>query len=75
MTSTLLTAPLAPLLDSLFKEAEAATSPAMAAMSGDERNRLVTSKTEYMNLYSRLKELWLPVSREPESSSMCLPEA
>ncbi len=64
MISTLLSAPLAPLLDSLFKEAEAATSPAMATLSGEERERLVTSKTEYMTFYSRLKDLWLPVSRE-----------
>ncbi|CDN57751.1 Putative O-methyltransferase (plasmid) [Neorhizobium galegae bv. officinalis bv. officinalis str. HAMBI 1141] len=64
MNSTLLSAPLAPLLDRLFKQADAATSPAMAAMSEEERDRLLTSKTEYLDLYSRLKDLWLPVSRE-----------
>lgn len=64
MTSTLLSAPLAPLLDLLFKEADAATSPAIAGMSSEERHRLLTSKTEYIDLYGRLKDLWLPVSRE-----------
>lgn len=64
MNSTLLSAPLAPLLDRLFMQADAATSPAMAAMSEEERDRLLTSKTEYLDLYSRLKDLWLPVSRE-----------
>jgi predicted O-methyltransferase YrrM len=45
-------------------QADAATSPAMAAMSEEERDRLLTSKTEYLDLYSRLKDLWLPVSME-----------
>ncbi|PBI86618.1 O-methyltransferase [Variovorax boronicumulans] len=58
------TAPLAPLLDRLFQEASAATSPAIADVSPEERHRLMHSKTEYIALYSRLKDLWLPVSRE-----------
>lgn len=62
--STLTTAPLASLLDRLFKEADAATSPAMAELSRDERERLMRSKTEYLDLYGRMKDLWLPVSRE-----------
>jgi predicted O-methyltransferase YrrM len=62
--TTLTTAPLAPLLDRLFEEADAATSPAMAALSRDERERLMHSKTEYLDFYGRLKDLWLPVSRE-----------
>ncbi len=62
--NTLTTAPLAPLLDRLFAEAEAATSPAIAEMSNDERTRLMRSKTEYLDFYGRLKDLWLPVSRE-----------
>ena len=62
--NTLITAPLAPLLDRLFEEADAATSPAMAAMSRDERLRLMGSKTEYLDFYGRLKDLWLAVSRE-----------
>jgi len=62
--TTLTTAPLAPLLDRLFQEASAATSPAIADVSPEERHRLMHSKTEYIALYSRLKDLWLPVSRE-----------
>ncbi|WP_099795488.1 O-methyltransferase [Variovorax sp. 54] len=61
--TTLTTAPLAPLLDRLFQEASAATSPAVASISPEERQRLMHSKTEYIDLYSRLKDLWLPVSR------------
>ena len=65
--TTLTTAPLAPLLDRLFEEAAAAspaTSPAIAALSRDERDRLLRSKTDYRDLYGRLKDLPLPVSRE-----------
>jgi predicted O-methyltransferase YrrM len=62
--STLTTAPLAPLLDRLFEEAEAASSPAIAALSRDERERLMQSKTEYLEFYGRLNDLWLSVSRE-----------
>ena len=62
--NTLTTAPLAPLLDRLFQEASAATSPAIADVSPQERHRLMHSKTEYIALYSRLKDVWLPVSRE-----------
>lgn len=62
--NTLATAPLSPLLERLFTEADAATSPAVAEMSRDERQRLMQSKTEYLDFYERLKDLWLPVSRE-----------
>jgi predicted O-methyltransferase YrrM len=62
--STLTTSPLAPLLDRLFAQAEAATSPAMAGISREERVRLMHSKTEYLDFYGQLKDLWLPVSRE-----------
>ncbi|OQM73896.1 O-methyltransferase [Manganibacter manganicus] len=62
--TTLTSAPLAPLLDRLFAEADAATSPDVAALSHEERNRLMRSKTEYLDLYQRMKDLWLPVSRE-----------
>jgi predicted O-methyltransferase YrrM len=58
------TAPLAPLLDRLFEEAAAATSPAMAELAPEERERLMRSKTDYLDFYGRLKDLWLPVSRE-----------
>ncbi|MER9683779.1 class I SAM-dependent methyltransferase [Mesorhizobium sp. M0184] len=62
--TTLTTKPLAPLLDRLFEEAAAATSPAVAELSAEERMRLVRSKTEYLDFYGRLRDLWLPVSRE-----------
>ncbi|HET7268492.1 MAG TPA: class I SAM-dependent methyltransferase [Oleiagrimonas sp.] len=61
--TTLNTPPLAPLLDDLFTKAAAATTPALATMDADERTRLLHSKTEYSDFYSRLKDLWLPVSR------------
>jgi predicted O-methyltransferase YrrM len=64
MTNTLTTAPLAALLDRLFAQAEAATSPAIAELSRAERDRLMRSKTEYLDFYGRMKDLWLPVSRE-----------
>lgn len=62
--NTLASAPLAPLLDQLFAEADKATSPAMAALSRNERERLMHSKTEYLDFYERMKDLWLPVSRQ-----------
>jgi predicted O-methyltransferase YrrM len=65
--TTLTTAPLAPLLDRLFKEADAAsptTSRALADISAEERARLMRSKTDYLEFYGRLKDFPLPVSRE-----------
>lgn len=62
--NTLTNAPLAPLLARLFDAADAATSPVFADMSAAERDRLLHSRTDYLTLYTRLKELWLPVSRE-----------
>ncbi|MFG1425978.1 O-methyltransferase [Roseixanthobacter glucoisosaccharinicivorans] len=62
--TTLDTAPVALLLDRLFAQADAATSPAMAALSREERDRLMHSKTEYLHFYGIMKDLWLPVSRE-----------
>lgn len=62
--TTLTTAPLAPLLEDLFEQAQAATSPAWTDMPREELTRLMHSKTEYRALYERLKDLWLPVSRE-----------
>jgi len=60
-------APLAPLLRRLFEEADAAESEADAAvadLSDEERARLLRSKTDYRELYGRLKTVPLPVSRE-----------
>ena len=65
--TTLNTTPLAPLLDRLFaeaEEAEAETEAAVADLSGEERARLMRSKTDYRDLYGRLKSAPLPVSRE-----------
>ena len=65
--TTLTTMPLAPLLDRLFDEADAASpgaSPAVAEIAPEERARLMRSKTEYLDLYGRLKDFPLPVSRE-----------
>ncbi|MET0256106.1 MAG: class I SAM-dependent methyltransferase [Luteibacter sp.] len=62
--TTLASDPVASLIDRLFAQAETATSPALATMSRDERVRLMHSKTEYLEFYGQLKDLWLPVSRE-----------
>lgn len=62
--NTLNTPPLAPLLSRLFEQAAATTSPLLATITRDERERLMRSKTEYLDLYGRLKDLWLPVSPE-----------
>lgn len=64
--SALTTAPLAPLLDRLFAEADTAspwTDPALAALSPAEWDRLMRSRTDYRQLYARLKDFALPVSR------------
>lgn len=62
--SSLTTAPLAPLIERLYAQASAATSPVMSTVSKEERDRLMHSKTEYVTLYSMLKDLWLPVSQD-----------
>jgi len=64
MTTTLTTTALTSLLDRLFKQADVATSPAMEGISREERERLMRSKTDYLDFYGRVKDLWLPVSRE-----------
>jgi predicted O-methyltransferase YrrM len=65
--TTLTTNPVASLLERLFEEADAvriADIPALAELSKDEQERLMRSKTEYLNLYHRLKDVPLPVSRQ-----------
>ncbi|CAB3753848.1 methyltransferase [Burkholderia sp. MSh2] len=65
--TTLALDPLASLLARLFDEADSlspATSPAFAGLSHDEQTRLMRSKTGYTDLYARLKDFPLPVSRE-----------
>lgn len=63
--STLTTQPLAPLLDRLFAEADQTSPhshPDLADMLAD-RERLMRSKTGYLDFYGRLKDLPLAVSR------------
>jgi predicted O-methyltransferase YrrM len=65
--TTLTTTPLAPLLDRLFaeaEEAEAETEAAVADLSDEQRARLMRSKTDYRDLYGRLKSAPLAISRE-----------
>ena len=70
--NTLTSVPLAPLLDRLFAEAEAAgfsTMPPAAAaywngLSDEEKAQTMRSKTGYREFYAQMKDLPLPVSRE-----------
>jgi len=64
--TTLTESPLSPLLDRLFREADAVSPlaiPAIAALSREERERLMHSKTDYLDFYARLKDAPLAVSR------------
>ena len=64
---TLTSAPMAPLLARLFAEADESsprTNAALNALPASERERLMRSKTDYLDLYARLKDVPLPVSRE-----------
>lgn len=64
---TLTSAPVAPLLDRLFAEAERANAGALASL-GDlppgEIRRIMHSKTEYSSFYARLKDAPMAVSRD-----------
>ncbi|NUT85239.1 O-methyltransferase [Pseudomonas corrugata] len=62
--TTLTTEPLATLIERLYTQASAATSPVLSTVPSEERERLMRSKTEYLDLYGMLKDLWLPVSRD-----------
>lgn len=67
MINTLTSAPVAPLLDRLFRAAAEnppSADPAIAAVGKEERDRLMRSKTDYLDLYGQLKNLALPVSRK-----------
>jgi predicted O-methyltransferase YrrM len=60
-------APLGPLLDRLFAEAEATRPenlPIFAATPPAERERLMRSKDDWRTLYGELKDMPLPISRE-----------
>jgi predicted O-methyltransferase YrrM len=65
--TTLNSTALAPLLDRLFEEADAAspdTSSVFGDLSDHERARQMRSKTGYLDFYGRMKDLPLPISRE-----------
>ncbi|HEV7480762.1 MAG TPA: class I SAM-dependent methyltransferase, partial [Roseiarcus sp.] len=65
--TTLTADPLAPLLDRLFADADAAEpdiDAAFADLSDEEQTRLLRSKTDYRDLYGRMKTLPLAVSRK-----------
>lgn len=65
--TTLTAAPVAPLLDRLFAEAETnspAANPAFASITSEERGRLMRSRTDYRDFYAQLKDYALPVSRD-----------
>ncbi|HEY0208813.1 O-methyltransferase [Acerihabitans sp.] len=64
MATTMTSAAFVTLLDRLFQQADMAASPAWAGMPRAERERLMSSKTKYLDFYGYLKDLWLPVSRE-----------
>lgn len=65
--TTLTTSPIAPLLDRLFTAADEASPMArsdLADLADGEHERLMRSKTEYLDFYGRLKDFPLAVSRE-----------
>jgi predicted O-methyltransferase YrrM len=61
MTTTL--TKMAPMLERLFDLSDAAR-PVFSGVPAAERERLMRSKTEYLELYGHLKEFPLAVSRE-----------
>jgi predicted O-methyltransferase YrrM len=66
MTTLLATAPIGPLIDRLFAEADAARpqdAPELQHLVG-EHQRLMRSKTDYATFYGVLKNFPLAVSRE-----------
>jgi predicted O-methyltransferase YrrM len=68
--TTLTTAPLAGVVDRLFREADQVSwtdNPALRNMTDAERGRLMQSKTDYLDFYGALKDIPLPVSRETGS--------
>jgi predicted O-methyltransferase YrrM len=67
MKNTLTTLPLAPLLERLFEDAAAISplaDPALANVSAEELARLMQSRTDYADFYTRLKNAPLAVSKE-----------
>jgi len=65
--TTLTSYPFAILMERLFEEdakARPQAIPLMSSVPPEERARLLRSKTQYIDVYSRLKDLPLAVSRE-----------
>ena len=65
--TTLTASPVAPLLARLFADADAASPmdmPGARDLPEGELQRLLRSRTDYLDLYGRLKDYALPVSRE-----------
>lgn len=69
--NTFTTSPVAPLLDRLFAAADAAdpaTTPSVAdywnGLTSEDKARLVRSRADYAELYGRLKDVPLAVSRQ-----------
>jgi predicted O-methyltransferase YrrM len=65
--TTLTTAPVSPLLDRLFAEAEASSavlSPAWEQIPAEQRAAIMSSKSNYRELYTEMKDVPLAVSRE-----------
>jgi predicted O-methyltransferase YrrM len=65
--NTLTTAPLAPLLERLFAQADETSPmdlPAAAALTPEDLARLMRSKTDYVDFYGQMKDMPLAVSRE-----------
>lgn len=63
--NTLISSPVAPLVDRLFAEAagsEAALHAMAAELPPGELERLMRSRTEYVRLYGHLKDMPLPVT-------------
>jgi predicted O-methyltransferase YrrM len=65
--NTLTTAPVAPLLEQLFAQADETSPmdlPAAAALTPEDLARLMRSKTDYVDFYGQMKDMPLAVSRE-----------
>jgi predicted O-methyltransferase YrrM len=65
--NTLTTAPLAPLLERLFAQADETSPmdlPAAAGLTPEDLARLMRSKTDYVDFYGQMKDMPLAVSRE-----------
>lgn len=68
--TTLQSEPVESLLDRLFTEADASRidiPAAFAGMTEEQAHAKLGSRTEYLDLYTRMKDLPLPVSREAGS--------